>query len=214
LETAKFRIISKILSGLLVVVLVSSSFGKALGVEDAISPNDTRFNSYHSLLSRFQQDKLGNGLDPYLPTGVKKEQAETYGLVLSAEAISYQCKPNEQSKKRICEAVSWLLDNSDADKDGVLGWGLPGAWDAFGDGTINPENSQFTITNALVMQGLLDAVKVPDLLSESQVVKIQNVIKEISLYYCKYVCQWSGKMSPLYLDNSAAEMSSLLRLLE
>lgn len=68
-----------------------------------------------------------------------------------------------------------------------MGWGLPGAWDAFGDGTINPENSQFTITNALVMQGLLDAVKVPDLLSESQVVKIQNVIKEISLYYCKYV---------------------------
>lgn len=184
----KSRCLKKILASCLVIILVVSyNFGnKALGIEGSTDNNISKYNNYLSLLSRFQQDKLGNGLDPYLPTGVEQEQAETFGLVLSAEAIKYLSNPNEESKERINQAVSWLLDNSDADNDGLLGWGLPGAWDAFGDGTKNPENSQFTITNVLVIQGLLDAMQVPDLLSESQVVKIQNIIKEISLYYCRY----------------------------
>jgi len=159
---------------------------------EVVKPFSTQNNSfdkqeaYASLIGRFQ-DKLGNGLDPYLPTGVQKEQAETYGLVLSAEAIHYKNNPNEQSRKRINQALSWLLENSDTDNDGRMGWGLPGEWDAFGDGTKNPANSQFTITNALVMQGLLDVMQIPDLISESQTVKIKNLLKEISIYHCKYV---------------------------
>lgn len=184
----------RVLISCLIIISFASNFILNKSVlaepEQLIVPTDNcimKQVSYFSLLNQFHQDKLGKGLDPLLPTGMKEEQAETYGLILSAESIQYSYNPNDQSKKRIIDAVSWLINNSDADKDGIPGWGLPGAWDAFGDGTINPENSQYTISNALVIQGLLDALKVPGLLDAHQINEIQYLLKNISLYYCKNV---------------------------
>lgn len=37
------------------------------------------------------------------------------------------------------------------------GWGLPYEWDAYRDGTVNPETTAYAITTALVLNGLLDA---------------------------------------------------------
>jgi len=50
---------------------------------------------------------------------------------------------------------SFLLDHADENYDGVIGWGLPVAWDAYGDGSINPANSEYTITTAIVADSLL-----------------------------------------------------------
>ncbi|MHC1783125.1 MAG: hypothetical protein AB9891_10295 [Anaerolineaceae bacterium] len=49
------------------------------------------------------------------------------------------------------------------DKDGQIGWGLPVEWDAYGDGTINPANTVYTISTAIVINALLDWVEIdPD----------------------------------------------------
>ncbi|EHR72928.1 hypothetical protein BurJ1DRAFT_4129 [Burkholderiales bacterium JOSHI_001] len=49
-----------------------------------------------------------------------------------------------------------LQDSADADGDGVVGWGLPFAWDAFGDGTTNPGGTVYAISTAIVIDALLD----------------------------------------------------------
>ena len=43
----------------------------------------------------------------------------TYGLVLSAESIRYQHEVSEESKDRIKEATTWLINN-DVDIDGRI----------------------------------------------------------------------------------------------
>jgi hypothetical protein len=37
------------------------------------------------------------------------------------------------------------------------GWGMPWAWDAFGDGSVNPPETAYAITTALAIHALLDA---------------------------------------------------------
>lgn len=54
------------------------------------------------------------------------------------------------------EAAEWIVLNSDRNNDGVAGWGLPFAWDAFGDGSINSEHTEYGITTAWCVRALLD----------------------------------------------------------
>lgn len=44
---------------------------------------------------------------------------------------------------------------------GPNGWGLTFAWDAFEDGTVNPDSTAYAITTALVLQAFLDADQEP-----------------------------------------------------
>jgi hypothetical protein len=53
-------------------------------------------------------------------------------------------------------AGEWLLDNADLNRNGIAGWGVPAAWDAYGDGTVNPENTEYTISTAIVVKALMD----------------------------------------------------------
>jgi len=55
---------------------------------------------------------------------------------------------------RLCG--EWLLGNTDIDGDGIHGFGLADAWDAFGDGSVNPPHNEYTITTAIAVKGLLD----------------------------------------------------------
>ena len=53
-------------------------------------------------------------------------------------------------------AGTWLLDHADENRDGVPGWGLPVAWDAYGDGSINPTNTEYAISTGIAIQALID----------------------------------------------------------
>lgn len=110
---------------------------------------------YQLLAERFDPQAAGHGLDAYTPTEAS-DHAMAYALVASAEARWHALKGDAQALERAERAAAWLVENRDSDGDGLVGWGLPFAWDAFGDGSTNPAGWPYTITTALAIQGLLD----------------------------------------------------------
>src|SRR5690606_12000299 len=79
-----------------------------------------------------------------------------YAFFASAEAHRYSRTQDRASLARAGAAAEWLVQNADLDGDGATAWGLPFAWDAFGDGSENPEHNAYTITTAVAVQALLD----------------------------------------------------------
>ena len=143
--------------------------------------------AYEKLIARFPEDRQGFGVDTHL--GAVDDQPMTYGLVLSAEAIRLKHDANAESRRRVTKATAWLLDNRDLDGDGKPGWGLPQPWDAWADGTTNPPNQPYTITTAICLDGLLDALAVPGLWTDVRRDEIRGVMRAIVLRWCREV--WS-----------------------
>ncbi len=54
------------------------------------------------------------------------------------------------------QIADYLVQHDALAHDGRLGWGLPAAWDAFGDGTVNPRYQVYAFQTALVSWALLD----------------------------------------------------------
>lgn len=97
----------------------------------------------------------GRGLADY-ESDQSVDIPKSYGMLLIAELIRQEkgILPFRPSLHQI--AGNWLLNNAQLSPDGNIGWGVPIAWDAFSDGSINPENTIYTISNAIVMNALLD----------------------------------------------------------
>jgi len=187
-------------------------------------------DSYRKLLTLFPENRQGYGLDRYkLAT---EDQPMSYGLVLSAESIraknekaAKDSPAYRESRRRVKKAAAWLLENSDLDRDGKLGWGLPQSWDAWADDTENPCHQPYTITSAIVLNGLLDALAVPELFDGSQRKKIRRVIRSVVMRWCGEV--WSdgygggyfwyspSKADDIFGINAPAMfLGSLVRLLD
>lgn len=110
---------------------------------------------YYKTLLLFDVITPGFGVD----TGLKKEPLHypmAYALYASAEARRALIKKDQQALENAVRSAVWLVGHDDLDADGQIGWGLPFAWDAGGDGSINPPHTEYAITIALVIQALLD----------------------------------------------------------
>lgn len=83
-----------------------------------------------------------------------------YALIASAESNRYIYTRSNEALKSTIQNANWLVENRDINENGIIGWGLPNAWDAFSDGSENPAHTEYTITTALVVKGLLDAAEV------------------------------------------------------
>ncbi|MBE7434427.1 MAG: hypothetical protein HS100_10955 [Anaerolineales bacterium] len=110
---------------------------------------------YKALLRHFSEENPGRGVLDY-PGNETSDYAKSYAMFLSAELLRAQREPEFHLSDMGENAGNWLLDNADIDGDGVVGWGLPVEWDAYGDGTVNPPNTIYTITTAIAINGLLD----------------------------------------------------------
>ncbi|MHC4122742.1 MAG: hypothetical protein ACYSSI_04145 [Planctomycetota bacterium] len=174
---------------LLIALAVSgcSLFKEKTRLEHSSKPDIEPYSAYKSLLSKFPEDKQGYGNDAMLD--FVGDEPMTYGLVLSAEAIHYKKFANRESQQRIRKAVQWIIDNNDLDKDGLPGWGLPQPWDAFADGSTNPPNQPYTITTAIVLNGLLDALKSKSLWTDSEYKQMRAIISKVILRWCREM--WS-----------------------
>lgn len=145
-------------------------------VEKTIRP------AYLQLLTQFDEKDQGHSLDHFKKfTG---SQPMTYGMVLSAEAIRYRKMPTDEGARRVKQATRWIIDNQDLDKDGQPGWGLPQPWDTFADGTENPPNTPYTITTAIVVEGLLDALLIEKLWTPAERDEIFKLVKNVELHWC------------------------------
>lgn len=143
--------------------------------------------AYDAMRALFPEDRQGWGVDSFQEA--VDHQPMTYGLVLSAEAIRLQNDPKDESRRRVEKAVRWLLENQDLDEDGKPGWGLPQPWDAWADGTTNPPNHPYTITTAICLEGLLDALAVSTSGADIPRDEVRNLMKQVVLRWCREV--WS-----------------------
>jgi hypothetical protein len=166
--------------------------------------NDPSTADYTALLGKFPIGSEGKGLDPYF-SDEATDQATTYAQILSSESLRYRDVPTLEGEQRIREAAFWLLDNADLDQDGKPGWGLPFAWDAFGDGSVNPPDQPYTIDTAIVAIGLLDTLDVEGFWSPEEKQVIIDTLREAFSRWCRevWVQDASGDSYFMYSTNIA-----------
>ena len=143
---------------------------------------------YRDLLALFPEDRQGFGLDPLQNLDgqplITDHQPMTYGFVLSAEARHFRFDRNAESGRRVRKAVRWLIDNRDLDGDGKPGWGLPQAWPAWGHAP-NPHNQPYTITTAIVLNGMLDALSIRDFWSAAERDEMLDFMVQVARRWCR-----------------------------
>ena len=167
-----------VLGAILIAVMSSGVFA-----QDE-SKNAEAAADYERLLSVFPEEHAGRGLDP---EGVVDHQPMTYGLVLAAESLRARRTSNEAARRRVRLTARWLIDHRDLNRDGKPGWGLPQTWDAFGDGTTNPAHTSYTITTAIVLEGLIDALEIPQLWTTDELRELRELVRDVLL-------RWSREM--------------------
>lgn len=155
---------------------------------------------YALLIAMFPEDRAGLGLDP---GGATDDQPMTYGLVLAAESLRASRTGDSEPRRRVQKAVRWLMDNRDLDGDGKPGWGLPHAWDAGADGTVNPPHTCYTITTAIVLEGLVEALAVPDLWSDDEAREIRGLVRDVLVRWCREL--WAEGYGGGYYRYSTAD---------
>ncbi|MBL8342011.1 MAG: hypothetical protein JNL30_11125 [Rubrivivax sp.] len=106
------------------------------------------------LHASFPKDRPGFGTTDY-PGHVEGDVPKAYAMVLLAELerLHTAWRVGEANLAQV--AGEWLLAHADSNGDGVIGWGLPVAWDAYDDGSVNPAHTEYTITTAIVVDALL-----------------------------------------------------------
>lgn len=138
---------------------------------------------YEILLEKFPEKQQGYG-----PDTLNQESANdypmTYGYVLASELKRYSWQPTSEGKRRIQNSVKWLIDNIDLNQDGKPGWGLPEPFDAWGDGTVNPRHQEYTITTAVCLKSLIDAVTFNDVLSIQDRKHSRQAIEDVATLWC------------------------------
>lgn len=164
-------------AGLLTVLLgCGGSSGSRQASDPALSASRSR---YEEIAGTFLSDPPGYGID-ILSTGpiVSDENA---GMIAFAEAHRYRMNLSADAQVRLRKSVQSLLDRKDLDGLPGVAWGLGVAWDAFGDGTVNSENHPYTVTNAIVIEGLLEAIQSGGLENETQV-QVRAAIRDCVRY--------------------------------
>jgi len=171
------RIIKKDIMRIWILPILLCSLSGCTYYLSDIVPQNIYTKYYDKLQSMFPKEQQGFGFD-FFDRGISFDSAMTYGLLLSAESIKYKYDQSNESKERIEAAVSWLVANKQGN-DGTPGWGHPIAWDAFGDGSINPAYQVYTITTAIAIEGLLDALQLSEMFSYAEKVDILNIIEDV-----------------------------------
>jgi len=130
--------------------------------------SDQADEAYRELRSKLDPEMPGRGVADYADFPVA-DVPKSYAMVMIAEFERRKSHP-DHSLNLAEKAGLWLLEHSDENGDGVPGWGLPIAWDAYGDGSINPPNTEYCISTAIVTRALLDWLEI-DPLAPSERIK-------------------------------------------
>lgn len=114
-----------------------------------------------ALLRSFDPVHPGRGISDYeLDEAV--DIPKSYAMVLMGELIRLRSGAVPEQPGLHRTAGRWLIDNARLDPAGHPGWGVPVAWDAYGDGSVNPAHTVYTISNAIVIEALLDWMEQDD----------------------------------------------------
>ena len=139
-------------------VLASISISALLVLSVACSETPTASEMQRVLdgLERgFEASRPGRGLTDY-PSDQREDIPKAYAMLLLGSIDRARHQGANQLPQLGSTEGKWLLDHQDENHDGVIGWGVPIAWDAYGDGTVNPANTEYTISTAIAVHALLD----------------------------------------------------------
>lgn len=120
------------------------------------TPEERLLALWAEVHERFDRTNPGRGLTDY-PADSPEDIPKSYAMVLLAELD----RPSDDTGRPDLAPIAgrWLLANADLDGDGIIGWGVPVAWDAYGDGSVNPANTEYTISTAIAVHALLDWIE-------------------------------------------------------
>jgi hypothetical protein len=133
-------------------IIASACDGKQIGPRSRAFAADR----LASLRHQFNGPSPGRGMIDY-PGNAIEDVPKGYAAILKGEIMGKQSVGPLSPLGRL--AGQFLIDHSDERKDGYPGWGVPAAWDAYGDGSINPRHTKYAIANAVVIDALLDWVE-------------------------------------------------------
>ena len=116
---------------------------------------------------------------------------KAYAMFLSAELMRYKQKGPTYNLTMALNSGNWLLNNSDLNQNDITGWGVPVAWDAFGDGSINEANAEYTIATGIVINALMDWIEyAPETAPKTKIIAI--IKNAISPYLKESIYSTSG----------------------
>lgn len=126
------------------------------------------------LESKLDVQYPARGLADY-PSSEIVDVPKGYAMVLLAEIDKARSSGAATVSEIGINAGQWLLQHDDENQNGIIGWGVPVAWDAYGDGSINPKNTEYTISTAIAVDALLSWL---DFTDADQRAKILDVVEQ------------------------------------
>ena len=143
-----------LLAGMAVCVLVGCGSGWD---GPALAPPSEPSLTVQDLLQvqgRIDVAHPGRGVTDY-PGNTVEDVPKSYAMVLLAELQRKRHRGTDGFRNLEAAAGQWLLDHADENRDGVVGWGVPVAWDAYGDNSINPAHTEYSISTGIAIDALL-----------------------------------------------------------
>jgi hypothetical protein len=104
----------------------------------------------------------------------------SYGLILYASSLKLKKNQDDVALNLYEKSLNWIVNNSDINGNGIVGYGLADSFDAFSDNSINPPHTEYTITNGIVLQGLLESY---DLAPDDIKISIRSIVEELIQTY-------------------------------
>lgn len=128
-----------------------------VGCDDAVKPVSKLVDGdgiLRKVMLGIDPEHPGRGLADY-PSDEPADIPKSYALILLGAIDEARGKGLKEVNGLGIRAGNWLIENADANGDGIIGWGVPIAWDAYGDGSINSENTEYSISTAIAVDALL-----------------------------------------------------------
>ena len=124
-------------------------------IDDVVESYFTIEETIEELLEDFDPQRPGYGITDY-GTDEPADIAKSYAFMLMAELQREQLGLFPEYPSMAETAGVWLLDNAYLSEQGYTGWGVSLSWDPYNDGSPNPKNAVYTISNAIAIDALLD----------------------------------------------------------
>lgn len=149
------KTVLSVVVSLALLVWATLAFVKSHDAEVSEQPQPPKLVlSIPELYGLFDPTQPGYGTTDY-PGHGSEHIPKSHAMVLLAEIERVDNGLYPALPSLALASGMWLLNNSDLNADGVVGWGVPVAWDAYGDGSENPKDTEYTISTAIVVDALL-----------------------------------------------------------
>ena len=152
-KRSRFRWRMAVLAGLGTVALVA-----ALGRQPAAAKIDLPA-LHKDLRAKLDPAFPGRGTTDY-PGNTVDDVPKGYAMILMAELAGN--RPSATSISALAKASGkFLIERADERKDGFPGWGVPLAWDPYGDGSTNPAHTKYSISIGIVTPYWIGSQPIP-----------------------------------------------------